>query len=139
MSLRDEYIKAGIIKPAAEKKGPEFDALVKDLEQLLGVTKPLPAVAKHPKKEKVPPKTTPKGRTKKSRRELTLAEKLAAHTTNPLPPKPLACPLCGEEVRPGGMLDHKAMKHGERQITPSPIREVHPPDAVFVRGGSPGL
>ncbi|WP_161523940.1 hypothetical protein [Chromobacterium haemolyticum] len=140
MSLRDEYIKAGIIKPAAEKNKAEFDALVEDLERLFGVTKPLPAATKQPKKETVQPKPQPKVKAKKSKREPTLADKLAARARNPLPPKPLTCPLCGEGIRPGGMLDHKALKHGERAITPSPIRLTHPPERpIFVRGGSPGL
>lgn len=122
-AIRDALIKAGVIKPATPTKASN---------ELPKQSKPEEAKRKPKKKGRIKPKP------------LTLEQKLAAHRearekSHANKPRGNICILCGATVPHGQLLDHKALVHGERQITPSPIREVHPPDAVFVRGGSPGL
>ena len=57
------------------------------------------------------------------------------------PSKSLSCPLCGERLSRGKMLEHKAQAHGERSIPPAasaPRRRKHVWVQV-VQGGLPGL
>lgn len=119
-ALREALIRAGVIKPAAPKP-PE-----KKVEE-----KPLAVKVKKKPLQRVKPKRF---------EYLPLAEKLAIRAKEKKPNRPICCPLCGEMVKHGHLLEHKAEKHGECAITPSPIRQTNPPKRpIFVRGGSPGL
>ncbi len=54
------------------------------------------------------------------------------------PPGTVCC-LCGECIAPGMLLVHKAERHGERIVTPTP--EIRPRNTWVrvVQGGLPGL
>ncbi|PRP71014.1 hypothetical protein BUE93_08645 [Chromobacterium amazonense] len=122
-AIRDALIKAGVIKPAQQAQ----------------VSQEAPNQEKLDGKKRKPKR---KGYVKS--KPLTLEQKLVAHQearekARASKPRGNACILCGAIIPYGKLLDHKALAHGERQITPSPVRETDAPNAVFVRGGSPGL
>lgn len=53
---------------------------------------------------------------------------------------PLQCLLCGAVITAGTLLDHRAQKHGELRINPSPAKKrVLKPWISIVQGGLPGL
>ncbi|WP_162788095.1 hypothetical protein [Chromobacterium haemolyticum] len=124
MSLRDEYIKAGIIKPA----GMVTEAVASRPRDVVGSVLPSdrPASLKETKKSSSLVK-------KSNKRDLSLL----IHPKQ----KPLFCPLCGEKVAGGKLLEHKNLVHGERLHSPPPKRTapLHIEKATFVRGGAPGL
>lgn len=121
MSLREKLIAAGHIRPA---KMVETTAVeVKLAEPSTQIEKP----SKKPKRYK-------------PYSDQRLKAKLAARAKTENNHEPLRCPLCGDVVAKGGMLDHKAKRHDEKAIMPSPVRITHPPSRpIFVSGGSPGL
>lgn len=145
MSIRDEYIKAGIIKPV-EKKSASSQALVDELVRLVlnqghvpngGATKTKKA-AKKPK-QKVEAAPPPSSKKKKYPPKPLVASEIIKHRS-PVHLAPLRCPLCGEVVRWGKMEEHKISNHGESAEKPKPqSAPVELPRAVFVRGGAPGL
>lgn len=52
----------------------------------------------------------------------------------------VVCILCGRSVAKGELLKHKAMAHGEMQVTPSPAQKTSANGWVnVVSGGLPGL
>lgn len=54
--------------------------------------------------------------------------------------RPLICALCGAQISPGSMLEHKESAHGERKIVPSPVQPHNGNQWVSVaQGGLPSL
>jgi hypothetical protein len=127
MSIREALIRAGIIKPARKStETKEAESAKPSITQAKTTTTPAPKTKAKPK----------------SWHKKTLWEKVQARATErEAEPKKhgLTCVLCGKQIPHGKLLEHKQQEHKERMIAPSPVRETHPPDATFVRGGSPGL
>lgn len=129
MSLRDEYIKAGIIKPQSK---------LPDLPHAMTAVQP---VAKQPIKAKPPTKEKPA----KTGKGKAAPKKLSKH--NQISPKeiipdrmPVRCVLCGELIKPGKMELHKTSMHGESSAERrTPASHFEPPKAVIFRGGGTGL
>lgn len=145
MSIRDEYIKAGIIKPV-EKKSESAQALIDELVRVVMRHESAAGCAtakkkKNGKKSKqpiAPPAPSPSKQKRYPAKPLTASD-IIKHRSPVIQP-PLRCPLCGEAVKSGKMEEHKITKHGESATQPSPQNTPTVlPRAVFVRGGSPGL
>ncbi|WP_141111188.1 hypothetical protein [Chromobacterium haemolyticum] len=131
MSLRDEYIKAGIIKPA----GVVAEAVASRPRDVVGLLLPIdrPKANQGSKAAKSPDKSFPPK--KKAAKKHSFP--IAIHPK----PKPLFCPLCGEKVPGGTLLEHKSLAHGESLYSRPSKRTapVYVEKATFVRGGAPGL
>ncbi|NHR06699.1 hypothetical protein HA052_16035 [Chromobacterium haemolyticum] len=131
MSLRDEYIKAGIIKPA----GVVAEPVARRPRDVVGLVLPSDRPKAHkgskaakPLEKSVPPK-------KKTAKKHSFP--IAIHPK----PKPLFCPLCGEKVPGGTLLEHKSLAHGESLYSRRSKRTapIYVEKATFVQGGAPGL
>lgn len=121
MSLREQLIAKGAIRPARTAEPPIADEKATPTPEEITVTVP---------------------RKSKSRkfRNMSLQEKIAIRQANRKETPTQRCPLCGQHVADGKLLQHKAAMHNEKEITPSPCRTAaEPPPARFVPGGATGL
>lgn len=121
MNLREQLIAKGLIRPARTAEPPTADNKSTPTPEKITVTAP-----RKPKTKKF--------------RNMSLEEKIAIRQENRKEAQPLRCPLCGQPVEKGKLLQHKAAMHNEQEITPSPCRTAaEPPPARFLPGGAPGL
>lgn len=127
-SLREALIASGVIKPAASQEPQGYKP--KDV-----VGRVLPSDL--PKAPSKPKKQTPLSLSRKpqQRKHPDTPESLL------LPKKPLYCPLCGQRVKSGKLLEHKNQVHGETIMAQSTVRTapLYQERALFVRGGGTGL
>ncbi|WP_146176128.1 hypothetical protein [Chromobacterium haemolyticum] len=122
MSLRDEYIKAGVIKPATPNA-------LEPKEEL--PAKPNAKQKQSTKKKEKMVYSTPKPN--------GLWKKVMAHAeARKAKPKGTTCILCGEFIQPGKLLAHKVEVHDEKMFSTSPPHVMELPTVVFISGGSPG-
>lgn len=131
MTLREELIKAGIIKPAITKASAESPSTKK-------VKKPRDAFARVSLDDLLTPKRGSKGNKAKPKQAKT--EPIAPNAPKRVF-KPIICPLCGKRIASGALLQHKHDAHGESLYGEQTHRTapLYEERATFVRGGSPGL
>jgi len=127
MSLRDDLIKAGIIKPAGCKQQESKQITPKDV-----IGNVLPTDLPKPEKKPAKKPSTPNRESRK------LAKIMAKYPRSTVP---VVCPLCGEKVPGGTLLQHKHDAHGESIVAHTARRTapMYQETATFVRGGGTGL
>jgi ribosomal protein S27E len=84
-------------------------------------------------------KSLPTGKKKRNAELRRRGEELKARY--PKKRTPLVCPLCGDTLARGTLLDHKALVHGEKHVARGSQVQPHRDKArvPFVSGGLPGL
>lgn len=135
-----ENLKMPIVRPPFNKQVPAVTAKNKQRSKLQTNSKPLVTNLSEQSQH------SPSMSKKQSAKSASKRKKSRAYSPPPIKARlskkpPLLCMLCGQPIKSGTLLGHRAIAHGEVSVTPSTARQKPKarPWVSVVQGGLPGL